>query len=236
MSELYMIRHGQASFGEKNYDRLSPKGVAQAEIIARHWVAMGRKIDAIYVGSMERQINTADALVSAFNDRGMPVPDINTEEAFNEYDSESVLKSQIPGMIQENPATAEKLPHLLRDKKIFHELFHQAMNRWVSGSCNVPGNTTWNDFKYRVQGGVQGIMQTQGAQKRLVIFTSGGPISVAVQKALGLTDQMAMTVSWQIMNASITRFKYNAQGIALAGFNDVTHLELENDKNLLTYR
>jgi len=236
MSELYMIRHGQASFGEKNYDRLSPTGVAQAEIIARHWVAIGRKTDAIYVGSMERQIDTADALVSAFKDRGIPVPDINTEEALNEYDSESVLKSQIPGMIQENPSTAEKLPHLLRDKEIFHELFHQAMNRWVSGSCDVPGNTTWNDFKQRVQGGVQGIMQTQGAQKRLLIFTSGGPISVAVQKALGLTDQMAMTVAWQIMNASITRFKYNTQGIALAGFNDVTHLELENDKNLLTYR
>jgi broad specificity phosphatase PhoE len=41
MSDLYMIRHGQASFGEENYDRLSPTGVVQAEIVARHWVGIG---------------------------------------------------------------------------------------------------------------------------------------------------------------------------------------------------
>ena len=45
-----------------------------------------------------------------------------------------------------------------------------------------------------------------------------------------------MEISWQIMNASITRFKYNDRGIALAGFNDIAHLELEHDKQLLTYR
>ena len=236
MSELYMIRHGQASFGEKNYDRLSATGVAQAEIVARHWVAISKKIDVIYVGSMKRQIDTAGALISAYRVRRMSVPEIISEEAFDEYDSESVLKSQIPGMIEENPSTAEKLPHLLSDKKVFHQIFHEAMNRWVSGVCDVPGGLTWIDFKARVQGGIHGIMQAQGAQKTLAVFTSGGPISVVVQKALGLTDKMAMATSWQIMNASITRFKYNDQGIALAGFNDITHLELENDNNLMTYR
>jgi hypothetical protein len=38
------------------------------------------------------------------------------------------------------------------------------------------------------------------------------------------------------MNASITRIKYNSQGIMLAGFNEVSHLELEGDQSLLTYR
>jgi broad specificity phosphatase PhoE len=79
-------------------------------------------------------------------------------------------------------------------------------------------------------------MHHHGAKKHLIIFTSGGPISVAIQLALGITDQKTMDMSWQIMNASITRFKYNALGIALAGFNDIAHLELEQDKKLLTYR
>jgi broad specificity phosphatase PhoE len=236
MSELYMIRHGQASFGETNYDRLSSLGIVQAELVAKHWATINKKVDAIYTGSMERQKDTAGALVRAYKDQGLPVPEIHIKEAFNEYDSESVLKSQIPGMIQENPAMAEKLPHLLKDKKVFHEVFHQTMNRWVSGSCDVPGSITWNGFKQGVQVGVQDIMETHGAQKTLLVFTSGGPISVAVQNALDLTDQMTMTLSWQIMNASITRFKYNTRGMVLAGFNDITHLEMEKDKNLLTYR
>ena len=59
---------------------------------------------------------------------------------------------------------------------------------------------------------------------------------MAIQQALALSDESAMAQSWHIMNASITRFKYNPDGIALVGFNNVTHLEPENDPELLTYR
>jgi len=236
MSELYMIRHGQASFGEKNYDRLSPMGVVQAEIVARHWVGIGRKIDAIYVGTMQRQIDTAGALISAYKDTQIPVPEIISDSAFDEYDSASVFQAQLPRMIDENPSISKKLADIYTDKRTFQLLFEEAMNRWISGTWDMPGVVTWRGFNDRVVKGVRQIMQTQGAKKRLAIFTSGGPISVVVQEALNLTDKSAMALSWQIMNASITRFKYNTRGLAMAGFNDITHLELENDDNLLTYR
>ena len=236
MSELYMIRHGQASFGEKNYDRLSPMGVVQAEIVARHWVGIGRKIDTIYVGTMQRQIDTAGALISAYKDTQIPVPEIISDSAFDEYDSASVFQAQLPRMIDENPSISKKLADIYTDKRTFQLLFEEAMNRWISGTWDMPGAVTWRGFNDRVVKGVRQIMQTQGAKKRLAIFTSGGPISVVVQEALNLTDKSAMALSWQIMNASITRFKYNTRRLAMAGFNDITHLELENDDNLLTYR
>ena len=236
MSELYMIRHGQASFGEKNYDRLSPMGVVQAEIVARHWVGIGRKIDAIYVGTMQRQIDTAGALISVYKDTQIPVPEIISDSAFDEYDSASVFQAQLPRMIDENPSISKKLADIYTDKRTFQLLFEEAMNRWISGAWDMPGAVTWRGFNDRVVKGVRQIMQTQGAKKRLAIFTSGGPISVVAQEALNLTDKSAMALSWQIMNASITRFKYNTRGLAMAGFNDITHLELENDDNLLTYR
>ncbi len=236
MSELYMIRHGQASFGEKNYDRLSPMGVVQAEIVARHWVRIGRKIDAIYVGTMKRQIDTAGALISAYKDKQTPIPEIISDEAFDEYDSASVFQAQLPGMMDENPSISKKLADIYTDKRTFQLLFEKAMNRWISGTCDMPGVVTWRGFNDRVIKGVRQIMQAQGAKKRLALFTSGGPISVVVQEVLNLTDKSAMALSWQIMNASITRFKYNSRGMALVGFNDITHLELENDDKLLTYR
>jgi len=236
MSELYMIRHGQASFGEKNYDRLSPMGVVQAELFASHWVGIGRKIDAIYMGTMQRQIDTAGALISAYKDTQIPVPEIISDSAFDEYDSASVFQAQLPGMMDKNPSISKKLADIYTDKRTFQLLFEEAMNRWISGTCDMPGVVTWRGFNDRVIKGVRQIMKAQGAKKRLAIFTSGGPISVVVQEALNLTDKSAMVLSWQIMNASITRFKYNTRGLAMAGFNDITHLELENDDNLLTYR
>jgi broad specificity phosphatase PhoE len=236
MSELFMIRHGQASFGEKNYDRLSPTGVLQAELVAEHWVRIGKRVDAVYVGGMKRQIDTAEALVSAYKKNRIPVTQIISDESFDEYDSASVFEAHLPGMIQENPSLAEKLADLFNDKKVFQTLFEEAMNRWVSGVFDRPGAITWNGFKSRVLNGVRRIMRVQGSKKTLAVFTSGGPISVVLQEALGLTDHSAMAQSWQIMNASITRFKYNAEGIALAGFNEITHLEMQNDPRLLTYR
>lgn len=236
MSELYMIRHGQASFGEKNYDRLSSMGFVQAETFARHWVRIGRKIDAIYMGTMKRQIDTADALISAYRDEQIPIPEIISDKALDEYDSASVFQAQLPGMMDENPSISKKLADIYTNKRTFQLLFEEAMNRWISGACDMPGVFTWRDFNDRVIKGVRQIMQAQGAKKRLALFTSGGPISVVVQEALNLTDKSAMALSWQIMNASITRFKYNTRGLALAGFNDITHLELENEETLLTYR
>jgi hypothetical protein len=57
-----------------------------------------------------------------------------------------------------------------------------------------------------------------------------------VQIALGLSDKKALEISWQLLNASITRIKYNSHGMMLAGFNEVTHLELAGAEGFITYR
>ncbi len=231
-----MIRHGQASFGEKNYDRLSTIGIKQAQLTARHWIRLGRHVDAVYIGRMQRQIDTAGPLLSALESNGLAKPEVITAAAFDEYDSEAVFRAQLPSILEAYPSVQERADEILTDKKLFHFVFHKAMNRWLSGQYDEPGSVTWEGFKTRVKDGMQGLIQEQGAKKQVAVFTSGGPISVAVQQALSLSNEMAMAQSWHIMNASITRFKFNLDGIALVGFNDVTHLEMENDPELLTYR
>ncbi|MGD2272969.1 MAG: histidine phosphatase family protein [Desulfobacterales bacterium] len=236
MSELLMIRHGQASFGDDNYDRLSPIGIQQSKVVARHLTALGKSFDAVYCGTMERQIKTAQELYKHGEDMKANLPELLQLTSFDEYDSLTVWEALIPQMIEEDPSTKEDLKQIYTDKKSFQKLFEKVMYRWISGSFNRPRVPAWSDFKKRVGQGIKEIMHHHGAKKHLIIFTSGGPISVAIQLALGITDQKTMDMSWQIMNASITRFKYNALGIALAGFNDIAHLELEQDKKLLTYR
>jgi broad specificity phosphatase PhoE len=231
-----MIRHGQASFGSENYDRLSSLGVIQAGILANHLLKTGPRFDAVYTGCMERQEKTAKALVNICREERLPMPGPIKAEAFNEYDSKSVFSHQMPMMIAVDPSLSNDVKKIYSDERVFQRLFQQAMTRWASGKYDPPGSPRWREFRDRVHQGIQELMKRHGSKKSLAVFTSGGPISAAVQMALDLTDPKTMAISWQIMNASITRFKYNSRGIALAGFNDVSHLKLVGDKDLLTYR
>ena len=236
MSEIYFVRHGQASFGSDDYDRLSPLGVRQAEILARYFAQTGKTFDAIYCGKMERQQKTAEALLNHSGENQLSVPRLQIDESFNEYDSFAVWEALIPEMTAEQPSLAAELEKLPGDPKAFQRVFSQVMNRWTRGEYKASGIPRWDDFTRRVVAGVEKITTRHGAKKRLAVFTSGGPISVAVKSALGLSDRMTLEISWQLMNASISRIKYNSRGIMLAGFNEVSHLELEGDAKLLTYR
>lgn len=236
MSELYLIRHGQASFGDKDYDRLSPTGIKQAQILARHMVSTGQSFDAVYSGTMLRQKNTARELIDSFQASGRSIPEPVESGNFDEYDSLMVWTTQLPLLLKEEPSLSNDLSKIHTNKKIFQKIFEKVMRRWVSGDFDQSSAPSWFDFKKRVESGISGIMETHGAGRKIIIFTSGGPISAAVQYALGLTDNKTIEISWQILNASVTRLKYNTEGIMLSGFNDITHIEVEKDKNLITYR
>ena len=236
MSEIYFFRHGQASFGTDDYDRLSDVGVRQAKILARHLAQTGKIFDAVYFGRMERQQKTAEEFISHYQENGLVVPRPQIDEDFDEYDSLSVWDALIPEMTAEQPSLASELEKLPGDHKAFQRIFSRVMNRWTKGAYKTSTIPRWDDFTRRVVSGLENLTARHGAKKRLAVFTSGGPISVAVRSALDLSDRMTLEISWQLMNASITRIKYNSQGIMLAGFNDVTHLELEGDSRLLTYR
>ena len=195
MSEIYFIRHGQASFGEDNYDRLSPLGVRQAQYLAKHLAKTGKLFDAVYSGEMERQQNTAREFISHYAGKGLAVPAPVVSKAFNEYDSFAVWQALIPEMLEDEPSIAEDLDKLPGDQKAFQRVFAPLMTRWITGKYNTGGIPRWDDFTRRVVLGVEKIAARHGAKKRLAVFTSGGPISVAVRSALGLSDRMTLEIS-----------------------------------------
>lgn len=236
MGEIYFIRHGQASFGSKNYDQLSQKGLLQARIVGEHLAALKVKFDTIYLGDMMRQRETAQEMVGAYLEKGLSVPEPMVDLSWNEIDSKSVWDTQIQMMLKEEPALLDELQMDRNNKKAFQRVFSRVMNRWVSGKFDVPGVVTWNDFKQRVFNGLKALLNTWGGSKKVAVFSSGGPISIVAQRALDLSDQKTLELLWQVMNASVTRFKYDGNNVALSGFNDITHLELKGDKTLITYR
>jgi broad specificity phosphatase PhoE len=235
MSEIFFIRHAQASFGAAEYDKISELGLSQAEILGEYFAKLGLKFDAVYSGSMERHIITARRVISR-NPKGDGEYQLRVAGEFNEYDSSTVVKSQISDMILEDPPLSEALPRIYTDQRSFQRIFEKAVLRWISGKYDSPGLETWHAFTQRVRSGIRKVMDEHGQKKRLAVFTSGGPLSAALQMALGLSHEDTIRLSWQIRNASVSTFKYNAERISLLSFNSVAHLELKNDPSLLTYR
>jgi broad specificity phosphatase PhoE len=58
MGTLYLVRHGQASFGADNYDQLSELGLKQSERLGAYFAAKGLQFDAAFTGTLQRQIQT----------------------------------------------------------------------------------------------------------------------------------------------------------------------------------
>jgi broad specificity phosphatase PhoE len=52
MGHLYLVRHGQASFGADNYDQLSELGGWQSERLGQYFASKGRAFDTVITGSL----------------------------------------------------------------------------------------------------------------------------------------------------------------------------------------
>ena len=236
MSEFFFFRHGQASFGAENYDRLSEKGAFQAGILGKHLANLNVKFDAVYTGTMDRQKETASQVKEAYLEKGIFFPEPVIDASWNEIDSTRVWNAQVKMMMKDEPDLLDEIRMDPNNKKAFQTVFSKVMTRWVSGDFDASGDMTWIGFKQRVAQGLGHLYETFEGSKKIAVFSSGGPISIAVQAALELSDRKTLDLLWQVLNASITRLKYDGQRISLSGFNDITHLELKGDKTLITYR
>ncbi len=161
---------------------------------------------------------------------------VNTTDAFNEYDSENILKTLIPEVIKEKPAFEADVAAMLQSRQAFQKVYEKIMRLWMSQETPFRNLETWKTYSDRVHTGLQTIIDSAGSGKKIALVTSGGPISVCVQKALKLSNENTLQLTWQIMNASVTRLIFSGHRLMLSGFNDVTHLELKKDSNLITYR
>ncbi|RPI97792.1 MAG: histidine phosphatase family protein [Spirochaetales bacterium] len=236
MSTLYMVRHGQASFGKENYDRLSKRGVEQAVILAEYFLKLGLRFDAVYSGAIERQKRTALEIIGLYRGRGVRMPDLGVMPEFNEYDSKAIIKSQLAELLDEDPALARELESIYTDKKSFQRIFEKTMVRWVTGRFDKPGVENWKSVKARVAKGLSAVMAENGRGSTVLVVASGGTISASVQYAIDTPDVTTMHICWQIINTSITKFMYDSDRITLSSLNAVPHLEEKNEKDIITYR
>ena len=71
MGSIYLIRHGQASFGADDYDVLSATGVRQAQVLGEHLAGLGLRLDRCLAGDLQRQRHTASEALGRMREAGL---------------------------------------------------------------------------------------------------------------------------------------------------------------------
>jgi broad specificity phosphatase PhoE len=236
MSELILVRHGQASFGAESYDKLSDKGVEQVKILSQHWQALGERFDHIYSGTLLRQRETAQELLPLV--KGEPTASVQLT-GFNEYNGDPLIRAHLRDM-REAGDLSGPAQWPIQDERLFQRIFEKATARWIVDDLDprddIADFERWSDFKARVYAALDEVMARHGSGSRVIISTSGGVIAMALQRVLNFPDDQVIATNWMVRNSAVSRIIYGRGKLSLTQFNNLAHLETPEKQQLITFR
>jgi broad specificity phosphatase PhoE len=231
MTSIYLIRHGQASFGQAEYDCLSEIGEQQATHLGNSFKSRLGRFDKVVRGSMQRHQQTAVGCLSA-----MAQNDITPllDAGWNEYDHQDILAQFDPEL-----ATAQGVKTYIgrqdNPHKALEKVIAQAFNRWIASQHNNEYVESWPDYQARIQSALSNLIKNLESEKTVAVFSSGGPIALLSQSILGVPADKLMNLNWTLVNCGITKLITTKKGVILSTLNEHSAFE-GNNKHLLTYK
>lgn len=234
MSLLYLFRHGQAGTRD-DYDRLSPLGVEQAELLGAHFAAENFRFQTFLTGGLQRQKETAARIAAAYQRLGHPCPAPSGDPRWSEFDLDAVFRDVAPQLAFSDARLREELEETARivasGDRAIHRKWTRADNEvihaWVEGRYAVKCES-WLEFTGRIRDGLAALPEGPVA-----IATSATPMAVAVAAAFDLPSGRIMQLASAVWNSAYTILDRRTGELALAGFNYIPHL---TELRLRTYR
>ena len=231
MSSIYLIRHGQASFGSENYDQLSDLGELQATRLGQVLSQRLPLFDAVVMGSLHRHRQTAEKCLAEFA-QNTDQPDLEIDSGWNEYDHQNVL-AQLRPELAPAASTNEFLRQFDKPQVMLEKVFVEAMDRWMNNEDDSSYTEPWSAFSERVQAALQKTLSKPA--KNIAVFTSGGPISLVAQSLLGVPYAKIMDMNWTLMNCGVTKLVATSSRVFVSSLNEHTHFEGLENKHFITY-
>jgi broad specificity phosphatase PhoE len=235
MASIYLIRHGQASFGAENYDELSPLGRLQATLTGEYLARTGVTFDAAYSGTLERQKDTG-ALALAAQSEAVPLLE---DSRLDEVRNDEHLEYLLPKILETRPDIKAVVDQGLDSSKRFQKVIEAVFNYWVSPECDEPAIQSWAEYSEGVHSMLRDIIKTQGGGKTVGVFTSGGTIAALTAAVLKLPGSATYQFYEPVFNCSVTQLFYSADRVSLSYFNDCSflrELSVSRGEKLVTYR
>lgn len=226
MAELYLVRHGQASFGSSNYDQLSELGYQQALWLGEYFAQRNIQFDRLITGTQLRHQQTLEGIAKGLGKQELTALPSETHPGFNEYDFYALFAS-----------LTDKHAHIRAyatgDKRGFYKGLKELLKLWMADELDGPIPERWADFYHRVKEAMAFATQTE-AEKVLVV-SSGGPIGTIASQVMLSPPQIGMELNLQVRNSSFCHYFFNQQSMRLATFNSIPHLDWPDRLNAITY-
>jgi broad specificity phosphatase PhoE len=220
--KIIFVRHGQAQFGQANYDKLSEVGHEQAVALGKAIFEQGITIDHWVSGDMVRHAETLRGISQGMRTQvshQIVTPDLN------EYDFTGQLNARFVG---------SKAPAGLHtDRKTHFRALRETLALWQNDKILNPPES-WAAFETRLKRAQQTIFGLEG--DTILVVSSGGAISKIVANALGVSHAKQVDLQLQIKNASMSTFIYSRRtgGFFLNAFNETPFVSAKT-QHLLTY-
>ncbi len=228
MGTLYLVRHGQASFGAADYDNLSELGQKQSTRLGDYFGQKGLRFDAVLTGTLRRQVQTCTAILEGMQARftaGPPRAATLQWPGLNEFDSEAVIAAVYPHKL-EKPDTPELYRHHFR-------LLRDGLTQWMNGVVSPKGMPSYREFQLGVTSALDHVRKN--CDGNVLLVSSGGPIATAVGHVLGTTPETTIELNMRIRNSAITEFAFNPKRHTLVTFNTLPHLEHADHASWITH-
>jgi len=223
MAELYLVRHGQASLGADDYDRLSSAGEQQGIWLGEYFAQRDIAFDRVMTGTLRRHAQTLGAIW-----RGLDAPPVECEvhPGLDEYDFHALFHA----LGDKHAELAERATRSPRD---FFKALRQVLHLWTEGALDGRVPEAWSAFQQRVAAARDAIQQ--GGGHRVLVVTSGGVIAALTQQILQAPAATAIALNMQIRNSSVSQYVFNDSAMSLLTFNALPHLEQVERRELVTY-
>jgi broad specificity phosphatase PhoE len=222
MGTLYLVRHGQASFGADDYDVLSELGHRQCRRLGEYLQARGQRFDAVLRGTLRRHAESLQGIADGF---GGALPEAGLWPGLNEYDAHAVVQAIHPG-----PIPKATTPEAVR---AHFRLLREGLAAWTEGRSAPTGMPAYAEFAAGIAEVLDHVRSRHDGA--VLMVTSGGPIGSALAQVLGAPPATAVELNLRIRNSAVTELTFTPKRYALHGFNHLPHLDAPEYAAWVTY-
>ncbi len=157
MATLFLVRHGQASFGAHDYDLLSEIGHRQSRLLGEYLADRGVRPVRVMTGSLRRQRQTWEGMAEGLASRGIACPDAVIRPGLDEYEAERLLAALVAsgqpravngdGRISAGHVGVPGDPADPEVRRAHFRLLRQVLTEWAHGRLAVADHRTWEAFR-----------------------------------------------------------------------------------------
>ena len=213
MARLVLIRHGQASYGQADYDRLSPTRRASRRACSARTSRRSR-LDALFVGPLRRQQQTAAFAAEAARPAALPRGRRRCDRARRV----SGVRSRSRSSCRSSSPRIRRSPRCRPRRRASSPTARSTRilgTRGAATSGRSRASSASTEFAARVRERARARDAT-ARPAPVGVVTSAGPIGVAVGLVFGVDEHRMVRTSVVVRNASISELVYRTQDVRVA--------------------